>query len=58
MRDLIVRASAYGLMLPSDGLHLRVAPVTREPIPGAIRAELAAQKAELLACLRCHEAAE
>lgn len=51
LRDLIARASAHGLLLSSDGLHLRVESVTRKPVPAAFRTELVARKSELLAYL-------
>jgi len=51
LRNLIERASAYGLLLSSDGPRLRVESVTRQPVPASFRAELLAQKSELLAYL-------
>ncbi|HZL03974.1 MAG TPA: hypothetical protein VFE45_00900 [Coriobacteriia bacterium] len=57
LRDLIARASALGLLLSSDGLHLRVESVTREPVRAAFRAELLSQKAGLLACFEWRDEA-
>lgn len=56
--ELIARAAAFGMVLSSAGLHLRVESVTGVTVPAAFRAELVAAKPELLAYLSWQEAAD
>lgn len=58
LRDLIARASAYGLLLSPDGPNLRVNSVTHEPVPADFRSVLVARKAELLEFLTWQETAD
>jgi hypothetical protein len=57
-RDLVDRASTYGIRLSCDDGSLRVDSVTQEPVPALLRTELIAQKAELLEFLAWQETAD
>ena len=58
LRGLVAQVSNYGLLLSSDGPHLRVKSVTDEPVPAGFRSVLIAQKAELLEFLTWQETAD
>jgi hypothetical protein len=58
VRDLVDRAAAHGLLLSSDGVHLRVESVTGVPVPASLRSALIAQKTEILAFLTWRDAAD
>lgn len=57
MRDLMMRASKYGLLLSREGSDVRVRPVVRRMVPEAFHEELVNNKDELWAHLAWCEVA-